>query len=248
MLYINEDKLKNLLLNKKEKIASNKFYGIGEIISGISLIISLLCSDFKDVLGIKAEYIEIFAWLIAGIILFFGIFQLIKGFIHSYTTDDLYNDLVELGNTKPHMFNIILLKNNPVEGKYLLFYNKRWQCKLFLNYKAITPDNYNSTAEIKNICSMFSTDTGISVAEKDFAYLGQIESHKLSYGDKTEKDYIFHFYKIDISVPISIQQTSFKCNGHQFHWMSLNQMYGNINIVKKNKDVLDFIRTRTSIS
>lgn len=248
MIRIEEDRLRSFLLNRKEKIEKNSFSGVGEIISSLSLIITILCSNFKDVLFIKALYLEIVSWIIAIIVLGVGIFIFFSGKLNRYTTEKLYNEVIELDENKINAYNIVFLKNNQTDGKYLLFYSQRWKCNLFLNYKALNANNYNTNDEINNVAKMFSNDTGMSCNNSDINYIDKMHSKKFSYGDKVEKQYIFYFYSINIQVPANMQNTKFCCNGNKFCWMTLNDMYKNKNIIKKNQDVLDFIRTKSSLA
>lgn len=248
MIKLEEHKLRSFLLNRKEKIGIKKYSGVGEIISGLSLIVTILCSDFKKILFIKALYFEIVSWIIAIIVLGVGIIIFVSSICNTYTTEDLYNELMELDEDKINAYNIILLKNNQADGKYLLFYSQRWKCNLFLNYKALNSNNYNIKDEIDNIAKLFSNDTGISCNISDIEYLDKLDSKKFSFGDKVEKQYIFYFYTINIQVSANMQNLKFCCNGNKYCWMTLNEMYKNKNIIKKNADVLDFIRKKSSLA
>ena len=59
MLNIDENKLKLLLEQRRKKIEQKKFDGIGEIISSISLMITLVLSDFSQLRVIKPLYFRI---------------------------------------------------------------------------------------------------------------------------------------------------------------------------------------------
>lgn len=251
LLNIDEKTVKLFLNQNKSKIETKSFSGIGEIVSGISLGVTLLCSDTKKLPYISPLYFEIIIWIITISIFFAGIIQLVHSLLSHYTVDDLYNELVELDNSREHVFNIILLKNNTYEGKYLLFNSKRWKCKLFPNYHALS-GQYNVENESLRIKEAFAADVGVSKERIETTYLGKINSRKYSYGDKVNKQYVFHFFSIGITTLIyekNIKQKgSFRHNGKKFYWMTLDQMFANKNMMKKNGDVLNYVRNSVNIA
>lgn len=251
MLNIDEKTVKLFLNQNKSKIETKNFSGIGEIVSGLSLGITLLCSDIKNIPYISPLYFEMAIWIITTAVFFAGVIQLVHGLSNRYTVDDLYNELVELDSGREHVFNIILLKNNTHEGKYLLFNSKRWKCKLFPNYHALS-DPYNVDNESLRIKEAFASDVGVSKERIETTYLGKINSRKYSFGDKVNKQYVFHFFSISIATQVYDnnfkQKGSFRCNGKKFSWMTLDQMFANKNIMKKNSDVLNFVRNSMNIA
>ena len=59
MLNINTDELKLLLKDRKNKIERPKYNGMSEIISSISIIITLCLADFSQITLIKPLYFDI---------------------------------------------------------------------------------------------------------------------------------------------------------------------------------------------
>ena len=62
MLNIDENQLKLLLEKKRKMLEQKKYDGIGESISSISLMITLVLSDFSQLTIIKPLYFKIIAW------------------------------------------------------------------------------------------------------------------------------------------------------------------------------------------
>ena len=110
MLHINENDLKILLLNRKNKIESPKYNGIGEIISSISIMITLCLADFSQISIINPLYFKLGAWILSLIILIFGVFQFIKSIFCIYSINNLYSEIADLDPNIEHPFNIILIK------------------------------------------------------------------------------------------------------------------------------------------
>ena len=246
MLTIEEDKLKILLQTKKNKIERPKFSGTGEIISAISIMITLLLADFNQVSFINPLYFQFIVWIIAFAILAFGLYVFVKSLVSFYSIDNLYNEIVNLDPNIEHPFNIILIKNSKVSGKYLLFKSKRWKCWLFPNYHCLN-GSFNLAAEMEHIRECLKRDVNTS-GNIDLEYLGNEISYKYSVSDKIDKKYNFHYFQI-INIELhSRKKWCFRFNGKRYCWKTLAQMYSDKNIVKKNEDVLDYVRKTCDMS
>lgn len=246
MLNIDEDKLKLLLTSKKNKLERPKHSGVGEIISGFSIIVTLCLSDFNQVSIINPMYFKIVTWTIAVCILLFGVFLCIKSIVAYYSIESLYNEIADIDPNTEHPFNIILIKNNRESGKYLLFKSKRWGCWLFPNYHCLK-GIYNNKNEILHIKECLERDLNIS-GNISIKYLGNEISYKYSVSDKVNKKYNFHYFQIDdIKIQLNYKR-KFRFNGKKYCWKTLDQMYSSNNIVKKNQDVLDYVRKNCEIS
>ncbi len=246
MLQIDEDKLKLLLLNKKNRIEIPKYNGISEIVSSVSIIITLCLSDYSQVSIIKPSYFKIVAWIVAIGILIYGAVTLIKSIRNFYSIDRLYGEIADLDPNAEHPFDIILIKNNPKLGQYLLFNSKRWNCWLFPNYHCSTK-LFNQVEEMNYIknCLKRDLDTPENINIK---YIGNQISNKYSVADKINKKYNFHYFVVqNINLNFG-KKCMFGFNGKRYCWMTLDKMYSNKNIVKKNEDVLDYIRKKCEIS
>ena len=109
---------------------------------------------------------------------------------------------------------------------------------MFPNYRALS-DQYNVDNESTRIKEAFAFDIGVSKERIEIMYLGKINSRKYSFGDRVNKQYVFHFFSISITHQIydndfeRKQKGSFRCNGKKFSWMTLDQMFANKNIMKK---------------
>ena len=245
MLNIDENKLKLLLEQRRKKIEQKKFDGIGEIISSISLMITLVLSDFSQLRVIKPLYFRIIVLGISIIILIYGIYTFIKN-IKIYSADQLYSEIVDIDPKIEHPFNIIIIRDSHNNGKYLVFKSQRWNCWLFPNYHCFNK-KFNSAKELSYIQKCIKRDLKIS-GEMEFEYIGNKISEKYSVGDKVRKKYNFHFFQAtNISIDFNNRRT-FRCNGKKYCWKTLDQMYSDKNIIKKNEDVLDYIRMLCDIN
>ena len=245
MISIEEKSLKLYLEKNKSIFQTKNVLGIGEIISGISLIITLVCSEIKQgIRFLSPHVVEVVLWIITILILLWGIFQLVLSIKSHNTVESVYNDIVELSKCdgKSHIFNMALLKNDSLNGKFLLYKDVRWRCELFPNYKVLG-DRYDIDREKSNVLSNFSSDTGISKTKLKIQYKGEITSTKYSVGDKVNKTYIFHFYTLEAKSLNEQYTHTFSYSGKKYKWKTLDEMYKSKNIKEKNSDVLDYIRS-----
>ncbi len=246
MLNIDEKQLKLLLERKKKFIERPKLSGLGEIISGISLIITLLLSDYSQLKIVDPLYFEIFSWLISISILLYGIIELIKSVTNIYSIQQLYNDIGECTEPrKEHHFSIVVIRNSET-GKYLVVKNKRWRCWLFPNYRH-NEDNFNENSETANVKNNIKRDLDI-LGKFTCKYNGNEISEKFSVGDKVNKKYRFYYFEIKSTSFNNIKKRVFYYKGKRYCWKTLDQLYSNKNIVKKNGDVLDYIRNHFDVS
>lgn len=192
MLEIDETELKLLLEKRKKFINGSNFAEFGEIISGISLAITLLVTDCSKITFMPSLYFELIVWAITASILGHGIYRLIVSKKHSYSIKNLYDEVVDLDPKTEHSFNIVVFRNIHEKGKYLLFYSKRWQCWLFPNYRC-QDGKFDENAEIKQIKANIKRDLKIT-DRMNVKYIGEKESRKFSYSDKVTKKFQFHFF------------------------------------------------------
>lgn len=246
MINIDEDKLKLLLEYRKKKLEKPKYSGTGEIISGVSLAITLLLSDFKEINSINPWYFQIVAWIFTVGVTLYGLYSVWDSIRNSYTVEHLYSEISDLDSKIEHPFNIVLIKNSNESGKYLLFKSRRWTCWLFPNYRCLD-GRFNHKNEIENIKRHLNIDLNVS-GNIEIKYIGNTISHKFSFSDKIEKKYNFHFYVVTNMVLLNSKKSAFSFNGKKYCWKSLHQMYGSKNMIRKNKDVLDYVRNHCDMS
>lgn len=246
MLNIDEDKLKLLLKDQKNKIERPKYNGLSDILSGFSIILTLCFADFSQVTIINPLYFQIGAWILAICILLFGICSFIGSIRNFYSVDSLYSEIADLDPNTEHPFNIVLIKSSPESGKYLLFKSTRWSCWLFPNYHCLA-SAFDIEAEKAHINKCLKRDLNAS-NNITITYLGNIISNKYSVGDKINKKYNFHFFEISTIEIQSAKKYSFRSNGKKYCWKTLDQMYSSKNIVKKNSDVLDYVRKNCDVN
>lgn len=151
---ISKDKLKLYLNNRKKFIELKKYSGLSEIISGASMLLTLICADFESTI-LENNIVKTILIIISFAILLYGGYFFIFSLRNNYSIDTCFNEICELEEEKSHVQNIILLQNNHQEGRYLLVYNPNWKCYLFPSYYGISQP-YLEEEEMNNFVSRFA--------------------------------------------------------------------------------------------
>ena len=136
--------------------------------------------------------------------------------------------------------NVKTTPSNPVtsaEKKYLVYYDERWDCKLFLNYKTV------DRADEESVINKVSADLNVDKSQINSRYISSKVQEKYSESHQENRIYNHRLYEIKIQVfPEDEQKENFVVNGRHYYWMSISDMERDPNIVKKNLDVIDFVK------
>ena len=136
--------------------------------------------------------------------------------------------------------NVKTTPSNPVtsaEKKYLVYYDERWDCKLFLNYKTV------DRADEESVINKVSADLNVDKSQINCRYISSKVQEKYSESHQENRIYKHRLYEIKIQVfPEDEQKENFVVNGRHYYWMSISDMERDPNIVKKNLDVIDFVK------
>ena len=136
--------------------------------------------------------------------------------------------------------NVKTTPSNPVtsaEKKYLVYYDERWDCKLFLNYKTV------DRADEESVINKVSADLNVDKSQINCRYISSKVQEKYSESHQENRIYNHRLYEIKIQVfPEDEQKENFVVNGRHYYWMCISDMERDPNIVKKNLDVIDFVK------
>lgn len=241
---IDEDKLKLYLNTRKNFIEFKRFSGIAEIVSGLSMFITLICSNF-DSISLNTTMLLCIGFFISLAILLLGILKFVSSIKNYYTIDLCFKEISSLDDTKKRVQYVIIVKDT-VSGKYLLIYNTPWQCYLFHSFSSDMI--ISSTHSIEQML----LDTCIKTLEiknqkLKIKHIGTLNSYKINVGEKCFMNYEFKFYLVS-GITLQNSKKRLKINGNKFKWMSIDKMYANKQMMKKNWDVIDYVNNHTNIS
>lgn len=151
--------------------------------------------------------------------------------------------IVKLDNMETHSHSIVLLKNTFQDrpNKYLVYYDARWDCRLFLNYKT-----YNDLErDVDNIINHLQLDLQVDKEYIQGSFSFSKIHEKYSVSAQKNKCYNHSFYEYKISqFPELLKQSDFKIDGKHFYWMSIAEMEADPRIMEVNSDIVKMVKNK----
>lgn len=235
-LLIDRKDLELLLEKDREYIGNN--VGIDTMIAAISFLLSVFTANYSDLLGISGIVLKT-VFCIIGVVYFiktvWDIFNMIK---NKYNHKVLFEKIEGLDMIQ-HNHSLIVIKDSfsGIKERYLLYYDEKWDCKLFLNYK--TQDRNNEDVIVDNV----SADLGVDKADIKCSYVTSRIQEKYSVSHNENRIYNHCLYEVRISeFPENEKNDDFIVNKRHYYWMTLSDMQHDENIIKKNMEVVDFVK------
>lgn len=234
-LLLDENDVKYILEQNRDYIGRKFLFGFDSLIAAIGFFITIFATDFKNYTLLK--YI---LGILAVIYLFWGIYNIYlyyKG--KSFNKDILFEQLEDINLMDTHPHSIVLIKDdfNRNENRYLVYYDARWECKLFINFHTESDDNEKNINSIKK---HIKAELKTSSRSCDFAF--EKIHQKYSVTAKRYKYYHHKFYKLTLHSNQTIRQDSFSIDGKEFFWMSIAQMEKDKEIMEKNSDIVKMVK------
>lgn len=132
--------------------------------------------------------------------------------------------------------SIIIIKNEKKE--YLQYYDKKWNCYLFLNSKMKNKEDMESIYnEIKEMLNIEKEDVEIS-------FVSEKIHKKFSESDKIEKEYQHFFYKVNIlKNNEKFSKKEFEYFNIKYKWFSFKEFENDERIQKVNSDIIQFVKS-----
>ena len=130
-----------------------------------------------------------------------------------------------------HNHSLIIIKNSApgIKTKYLTYYDERWDCKLF----------HNEAFIISNL----SNDLGIPKKEIKCKYISSRVQEKYSVSHNENRVYNHRLYEVEfINIPKIMNENDFSIKSRHYYWMTISEMEKDDNIMKKNMEVVDFVK------
>ena len=136
-------------------------------------------------------------------------------------------------------FSIVVIKDSfqQYSNRYLLYYDDRWKCQLFINYRtSIGSDNE------QNICNRLSNELKIPTDQIAVKYITERIQRKFSVSDQVYKCYEHKIYHVTIPFTDRLKRRKFSIDGKQYCWMTISEMEKDSDIKSKNLDVVSLVR------
>lgn len=240
---IESDKLKLILSENREYIGKSKYVGVDKVIAGVAFWIPIILTDFSkwSTIGLVIQIILV----ITGIVyMLYGIWEIYYTWKHPFNKEILYAQIEEANLMAEHPHSIVLIKDtfNVNSNRYLVYYDARWKCRLFLNYSTIISD---FKADEDNIQKHLGMELKISENDIKGAFEFEKVHEKFSVSAQQRKCYRHRFYKYAINIfPETLKQDSFEIDGKKFYWMSIAEMENDKRIMEVNDDVVSMVKAR----
>lgn len=235
------DKLKlKLLLEQKRECINKSIDGVDVVIAALIYIVSLLCCDFRPVLGCNPVVIATLAWVLAAVIFIYGIAKIRSSYAHKYNHEILYRDIENLDEVL-HKFSIVAIKDdfNKFANRFLLYYDDAWKCWFFFSFHTVESQND------VNIVQRLSNKLKIDCSVVSVKYIIDRIQPKYSERDEVNKVYQHSLYQGVISkFPDCMQKNEFEIEGIKYRWFTVEEMESDVEIMNKNKDVVSFVKEK----
>lgn len=156
----------------------------------------------------------------------------------SYDHIKLMKDIEDLDMIQ-HKHSLIMIKRNinPKVSQFLLYYDEKWDCKLFLNYKTVDRNNE------RNIVNHIAEDLNMDAKKINCRYVASRVQEKYSVSHNEDRVYQHRLYEISFEkMPELALKEDFVLNDRHYYWMSISDMEKDENIVQKNLEVVDFVK------
>lgn len=156
---------------------------------------------------------------------------------YKYTHNNLLEDIEKL-NTVNHNHSLVAIKDtfNEYGNRYLLYYDERWECKLFLNYKTVEDDNEN------NLIENIALDLKLNRNVIECSTVAHRVQEKYSASHKEMRTYNHRLCSVYIKdFPGLMKKDDFVIDKKHYYWMTISDMRKDPEIINKNLDVVEFV-------
>lgn len=226
-----------LLLEKKRDYIGQRHAGIDTLFAGASFGLSIICADFRTIAFVSGEFIGAISVLLAIWFCCRGIYMIVKDVNDKYGHKELCKDIEAL-NVIQHAYSIVAVKDtfNKYPNRFLLYYDERWNCKFFFNYKTVDNDE-------DNIKSRLSRELKIKENNISMQFKTEKIQKKYSVSHKEDRVYDHRVYYATISKYTDhVMSDEFEIDGKKFFWMSIQDMERDERIQEVNSDVVGLIK------
>lgn len=231
-MYIDDNELKKLLTLHSQSIGHSKRDAIFTVASSIGFGYSVITGSslgnpvFQKIMEIASLLLFVYSLCI-----------LYKAFFKNYTDKDLFMEIKSMDKIH-HRHSLIAIQDTfrKYPARFLVYWDKRWQCELLPN--CLTPD----ADVLNNIKNDISSKLKIPVQDINLYEVVKTVNSKLSYSDNITKWYEHTLFNAVINnIPDNHRNPTFEIDGITYRWMTIHEMKENKNIMLKNRDVVELL-------
>ncbi len=236
-LLIDEKSLRYLLETKRDCIGYKLSNGIEDAFAGMGFLASLAVAEYRDLGFLSGEIIKVVLTIKGIAYSFRGIVMIVKNVKEPYNQEDMYNDIKKLDEVT-HPFSVIAIKDtfNEYANRYLLYYDGRWDCKFFPNYKTVDNDE-------DNIKSKLSSELKVDEAKIKLEFKTFEIQKKFSVSHNEDRVYDHRAYVAQITHFSDVmKKDEFEIEGKKYCWMTIHDMEKDERIMQINADMVGLIK------
>ena len=207
-LFIDKTELELLLEKNRDYIGNHHYDGIDKVFAGLTFTVPSIFADYSSFLIFDGNTVKTILLIIGTLYTLWGIVNMINNFTKGYSHKNLLNDIEKL-NKITHPFSIIAIKDTfkDFSNRFLLYYDERWDCKFFFNYRTVDNDK-------DNIIKRLSNELKIPIDSIHVDFKTESVYEKYSISDKKSKIYDHKIYYVEIdSYNDELKKDTFKIDG-----------------------------------
>lgn len=169
----------------------------------------------------------------------YGIVGIVRVVHRRYTVENLYEEIAGM-NIISSSIVAITQPGIPDSNRYLLYYDKGWDCWFFPNRRS-TPDVQDDERDLQYYLNV---EFKIPLTDCSLDLHGTKESVKFSTEHNEERHYLYRIYSCHLQVIPQMwsAEDGFEVGGHQCKWMTIAEMLQDKCIHEVNDDVVTAVR------
>lgn len=235
-LLISKEQLRATLAEHESDIGHKAGNGILTVLSGLAAIIPAIFSGYYKygIWGIVGMIVLI---TLGGTAAIMGMKEIWSSIKHPFDSNKLGEEIISMST---HPFSIVAIKDTfqQFPNRFLLYYDTRWQCDFFLNYRTQTDERKNTEFIKKRLSEQLKVD----VKSIQLDYKTEDIYTKYSVSDKCNKSYDHRIYQATIGkFPEIMKSDRFMIDGVSYHWATTQEMNNDPDIKAKNSEMVKLI-------
>ena len=237
MILIDETKLELLLEQKKEYIGTR--VALDSVLSAISFLVSVGLASYPNILGVTGNVLKIFFMVVGIGFTIKSIYDVVYSKRNEYTKEDLFTDIESL-NQITHNHSIVAIKDtfNDHPNRYLVYYDSRWNCNLFPNFK----ENINNEDFIIN-----GIRNALKIDDVSVQFITQRIHEKYSESHEEMRLYQHRLYICTIGqFTDRLKNDEFEIDGIKYFWKTIQEMENDGRTDSVNRDILEWVKENCS--
>lgn len=235
-IILDGNRFKDYTIIHKKDIGIDLAACFSGIVTGLTIVVPVIVNFREGGIYSIANWL---LFIVGAAALTYGTFKALRFAKNHYTSEKLYKDVENMNEAK-HCFSLVAIKDtfNKHPNRFLLKYDSDWDCDLFFSFHTLEDETKN----IDNIKARLANLLKVDPEEITVQFVNETLQTKFSWRDKINKVYSHRLYSAQIKAfPQNEKDQTFIADGTRYKWATIEDMKQDLNIRKKNLDVVDFV-------